>query len=139
MVGFSDASKTGNAACICVQTEYTKNPESSEILVLVDQSIRQIELVDTLILTRIMNKIIGVLQHAIPIEWVFYVTASDISLTWIKNNNDRYKQFIKNQVRKKRANSDVKKLNQISGKENIADLESRRMYFEDFKIDQVRD
>lgn len=70
---------------------------------------------------------------------MFYVTASDISLTWIKNNNDRYKQFIKNQVRKKRANSDVKKLNQISGKENIADLESRRMYFEDFKIDQVRD
>ena len=36
-------------------------------------------------------------------------------------------------------NSDVKKLNQIAGKENIADLESRRMYFEDFKIDQVRD
>lgn len=68
MVGFSDASKTRNAACICVQTEYTKNPESSEILVLVDHSIPQIELVDTLLLTRIMNKIIGVLQHAIPIE-----------------------------------------------------------------------
>ena len=42
-------------------------------------------------------------------------------------------------MRKKRANSDVKKLNKIAGKENIADLESRRMYFEDFKIDQVRD
>ena len=68
LVGFSDPLKTGYAAYIYVQSEYTNDSKSSEILIsktrialLVEQSIPQFELFVTLILTRITKKIIEVL------------------------------------------------------------------------------
>ena len=57
---------------------------------------------------------------------IFCLTDSQAALTWIKNNNYSYKQFIKNQMSQIQANSDVKNMNYIVGKENIADLALRR-------------
>ena len=95
---------------------------------LTNQSIPRLELLGALILSRLMKTVTRALEQFTTINSEVYFIDSQVVITWIKSTAKKYKQFVKNRVAEIRQNSNVKDLEYIQGKENIADLTSRGCY-----------
>ncbi|XP_018377661.1 PREDICTED: uncharacterized protein LOC108770524 [Trachymyrmex cornetzi] len=135
--GFSDASPYAFAAV--VYTRLTSNDGSihtklicskTKVAPLKRMTIPRLELAGAVLLTKLVNHIIKVLnRNYIP---VYLWTDSTVSLTWISNHPSRWKDFVHNRVCYIQETVPQAQWNFVAGRENPADLATRGL-----SIDQL--
>ncbi|GFW88895.1 integrase catalytic domain-containing protein [Trichonephila clavipes] len=127
--GFSDASKRAYAAVYikCFnesgQSQTRLLCSKSRVAPLKTLTIPRLELSAALLLSRLVKKVVPILQ--LPIHKIWMWTDSTIALAWIKTEPHKLKTFVSNRVAEIQALSNDYHWKHVSSKDNPADLISR--------------
>lgn len=127
--GFADASETAYGACVYLRS--TEGNKFASVLLcsktrvapLKTLTIPRLELCAALILVKLVNKIISILD--IKIDNIFYYSDSTIVLSWINTSPHLLKIFVANRVAKINTLSKPHQWGYVNTRENPADLLSR--------------
>ena len=125
--GFSDASNRAYAAVLYLRSVYTDGrilvrivASKSEVAPIKRQSIPRLELLGTLLLARIVNKVNSKFKQLGTINWSDSTTA----LCWIKNERV-WKQYVQHRVEEIRSLTLKNSWRHCPGELNPADIPSR--------------
>ncbi|GFS77685.1 DUF1758 domain-containing protein [Trichonephila clavipes] len=128
--GFSDASERAYAAVVYIkcfnesgQSQTTLLCIKSRVAPLKTLTIPRLELSAALLLSRLVKKVVPILQ--LPIHKIWMWTDSTIALAWIKSEPHKLKTFVRNRVAEIQALSKDYHWKHVSSKNNPADLISR--------------
>ncbi|GFX68158.1 DUF1758 domain-containing protein [Trichonephila clavipes] len=128
--GFSDASERAYAAVLYIKcfNESGQSPtrllcSKSRVAPLKTLTIPRLELSAALLLSRLVKKVVPILQLSIHKIWMW--TDSTIALAWIKIEPHKLKTFVSNRVAEIQALSKDYHWKHVSSKDNPADLISR--------------
>ncbi|GFX37000.1 integrase catalytic domain-containing protein [Trichonephila clavipes] len=128
--GFSDASERAYAAVIYIkcfnesgQSQTRLLCSKSRVAPLKTLTILRLELSAALLLSRLVKKVVPILQ--LPINKIWMWTDSTIALAWIKTEPHKLKTFVSNRVAEIQALSKDYNWKHVSSKNNPADLISR--------------
>ena len=132
LVGFCDASKAAYSAVVFIicksePGESIVSIVTSKIRVapLKEQTIPRLELLDAVILARLIEKTKSEISKTLNIERIICLTDSEVTLNWIQRKNKQYKQFVQNCVVGIRKRTEIGWWYHVAGTENAADLPSR--------------
>ncbi|GFV04346.1 integrase catalytic domain-containing protein [Trichonephila clavipes] len=128
--GFSDASERAYAAVVYIkcfnesgQSQTRLLYSKSRVAPLKTLTIPRLELSAALLLSRLVKKVVPILQLSIHKIWMW--TDSTIALAWIKTEPHKLKTFVSNRVTEIQALSKDYHWKHVSSKNNPADLISR--------------
>ncbi|GFW40660.1 integrase catalytic domain-containing protein [Trichonephila clavipes] len=128
--GFSDASERAYAAVVYIkcfnesgQSQTRLLCSKSRVASLKTLTIPRLELSAALLLSRLVKKVVPILQ--LPIHKIWMWTDSTIALAWIKTERHKLKTFVSNRVAEIQALSKDYHWKHVSSKDNPADLISR--------------
>ncbi|GFS52603.1 integrase catalytic domain-containing protein [Trichonephila clavipes] len=128
--GFSDASERAYAAVAYIkcfnesgQSQTRLLCSKSRVAPLKTLTIPRLELSAALLLSRLVKKVVPILQ--LPIHKIWMWTDSTIALAWIKTEPHKLKTFVSNRVVEIQALSNDYHWKHVSSKNNPADLISR--------------
>ncbi|GFX27442.1 integrase catalytic domain-containing protein [Trichonephila clavipes] len=128
--GFSDASERAYAAVVYIkcfnesgQSQTRLLCSKSRVAPLKTLTIPRLELSAALLLSRLVKKVVPILQ--LPIHKIWMWTDSTIALAWIKTEPHKLKTFVSNRVAEIQALSKDYHWKHVSSKYNPADLISR--------------
>ncbi|GFU50594.1 integrase catalytic domain-containing protein [Trichonephila clavipes] len=128
--GFSDASERAYAAVVYIkcfnesgQSQTRLLCSKSRVAPLKTLTIPRLELSAALLLSRLVKKVVPILQ--LPINKIWMWTDSTIALAWIKTEPHKLKTFVSNRVAEIQALSKDYHWKHVSSKNNHADLISR--------------
>ncbi|GFT82462.1 integrase catalytic domain-containing protein [Trichonephila clavipes] len=128
--GFSDASERAYAAVVYIkcfnesgQSQTRLLCSKSRVAPLKTLTIPRLELSAALLLSRLVKKVVPILQLSIHKIWMR--TDSTIALAWIKTEPHKLKTFVSNRVAEIQALSKDYHWKHVSSKNNPADLISR--------------
>ncbi|GFU93618.1 DUF1758 domain-containing protein [Trichonephila clavipes] len=128
--GFSDASERAYAAVVYIkcfnesgQSQTRLLCSKSRVAPLKTLTIPRLELSAALLLSRLVKKVVPILQLSIHKIWMW--TDSTIALAWIKTEPHKLKTFVSNRVAEIQALSKDYHWKHVSSKNNPADLISR--------------
>ncbi|GFW66665.1 integrase catalytic domain-containing protein [Trichonephila clavipes] len=128
--GFSDASERAYAAVVYIkcfnesgQSQTRLLCSKSRVAPLKTLTIPRLELSAALLLSRLVKKVVPILQ--LPIHKIWMWTDSTIALAWIKTEPHKLKTFVSNRVADIQALSKDYHWKHVSSKDNPADLISR--------------
>ncbi|GFW89662.1 integrase catalytic domain-containing protein [Trichonephila clavipes] len=128
--GFSDASERAYAAVVYIkcfnesgQSQTRLLCSKSRVAPLKTLTIPRLELSAALLLSRLVKKVVPILQ--LPIHKIWMWTDSTIALAWIKTKPHKLKTFVSNRVAEIQALSKDYHWKHVSSKNNPADLISR--------------
>ncbi|GFW09974.1 integrase catalytic domain-containing protein [Trichonephila clavipes] len=128
--GFSDASERAYAAVVYIkcfnesgQSQTRLLCSKSRVAPLKTVTIPRLELSAALLLSRLVKKVVPILQ--LPINKIWMWTDSTIALAWIKTEPHKLKTFVSNRVAEIQALSKDYHWKHVSSKNNPADLISR--------------
>ncbi|GFX42108.1 integrase catalytic domain-containing protein [Trichonephila clavipes] len=128
--GFSDASERAYAAVVYIkcfneagQSQTRLLCNKSRVAPLKTLTIPRLELSAALLLSRLVKKVVPILQLSIHKIWMW--TDSTIALAWIKTEPHKLKTFVSNRVAEIQALSKDYHWKHVSSKNNPADLISR--------------
>ncbi|GFS60007.1 DUF1758 domain-containing protein [Trichonephila clavipes] len=128
--GFSDASERAYAAAVYIkcfnesgQSQTRLLCSKSRVAPLKTLTIPRLELSAALLLSRLVKKVVPILQ--LPINKIWMWTDSTIALAWIKTEPNKLKTFVSNRVAEIQALSKDYHWKHVSSKDNPADLISR--------------
>ncbi|GFT45532.1 DUF1758 domain-containing protein [Trichonephila clavipes] len=128
--GFSDASERAYAAVVYIkcfnesgQSQTRLLCSKSRVAPLKTLTIPRLELSAALLLSRLVKKVVPILQLSIHKIWMW--TDSTITLAWIKTEPHKLKTFVSNRVAEIQALSKDYHWKHVSSKNNPADLISR--------------
>ncbi|GFV51652.1 integrase catalytic domain-containing protein [Trichonephila clavipes] len=128
--GFSDASERAYAAVVYIkcfnesgQSQTRLLCSKSRVAPLKTLTIPRLELSAALLLSRLVKKVVPILQLSIHKIWMW--TDSTIALAWIKTEPHKLKTFVNNRVAEIQALSKDYHWKHVSSKNNPADLISR--------------
>ncbi|GFU09777.1 DUF1758 domain-containing protein [Trichonephila clavipes] len=128
--GFSDASERAYAAVVYIkcfnesgQSQTRLLCSKSRVAPLKTLTIPRLELSAALLLSRLVKKVVPILQ--LPINKIWMWTDSTIALAWIKTEPHKLKTFVSNRVAEIQALSKDYHWKHVSSKNNPADLISR--------------
>ncbi|GFW81315.1 integrase catalytic domain-containing protein [Trichonephila clavipes] len=128
--GFSDASERAFAAVVYIkcfnesgQSQARLLCSKSRVAPLKTLTIPRLELSAALLLSRLVKKVVPILQ--LPIHKIWMWTDSTIALAWIKTEPHKLKTFVSNRVAEIQALSKDYHWKHVSSKNNPADLISR--------------
>ncbi|GFW71752.1 integrase catalytic domain-containing protein [Trichonephila clavipes] len=128
--GFSDASERSYAAVVYIkcfnesgQSQTRLLCSKSRVAPLKTLTIPRLELSAALLLSRLVKKVVPILQLSIHKIWMW--TDSTIALAWIKTEPHKLKTFVSNRVAEIQALSKDYHWKHVSSKNNPADLISR--------------
>ncbi|GFT62879.1 integrase catalytic domain-containing protein [Trichonephila clavipes] len=128
--GFSDASERAYAAVVYIkcfnesgQSQTRLLCSKSRVAPLKTLTIPRLELSAALLLSRLVKKVVPILQ--LPIHKIWMWTDSTIALAWIKTEPHKLKTFVSNRVAEIQALSKDYHWKHVSSKNNPADLISR--------------
>ena len=129
MVGFSDASKLAYGALVYLRSESKDKVDTnllmskSRVAPLKVQSMPRLELLGALVLSKMSSLILDTIE--IPISNVFMFSDSKTALSWIKNSQHQFKQFVEERAKTIRKNTSSDDWRHVKGNENPADLTTR--------------
>ncbi|GFU96986.1 integrase catalytic domain-containing protein [Trichonephila clavipes] len=128
--GFFDASERAYAAVVYIkcfnesgQSQTRLLCSKSRVAPLKTLTIPRLELSAALLLSRLVKKVVPILQF--PINKIWMWTDSTIALAWIKTEPHKLKTFVSNRVAEIQALSKDYHWKHVSSKDNPADLISR--------------
>ncbi|GFU96749.1 integrase catalytic domain-containing protein [Trichonephila clavipes] len=128
--GFSDASERAYAAVVYIkcfnesgQSQTRLLCSKSRVAPLKTLIIPRLELSAALLLSRLVKKVVPILQ--LPINKIWMWTDSTIALAWIKTEPHKLKTFVSNRVAEIQALSKDYHWKHVNSKDNPADLISR--------------
>ncbi|GFW17373.1 integrase catalytic domain-containing protein [Trichonephila clavipes] len=128
--GFSDASERAYAAVVYIkcfnesgQSQTRLLCSKSRVAPLKTLTIPRLELSAALLLSRLVKKVVPILQ--LPINKIWMWTDSTIALAWIKTEPHKLKAFVSNRVAEIQALSKDYHWKHVSSKNNPANLISR--------------
>ncbi|GFT27015.1 integrase catalytic domain-containing protein [Trichonephila clavipes] len=128
--GFSDASERAYASVVYIkcfnesgQSQTRLLCSKSRVAPLKTLTIPRLELSAALLLSRLVKKVVPILQ--LPIHKIWMWTDSTIALAWIKTEPHKLKTFVSNRVAEIQALSKDYHWKHVSSKDNPADLISR--------------
>ncbi|GFX04812.1 integrase catalytic domain-containing protein [Trichonephila clavipes] len=128
--GFSDASERAYAAVVYIKCFNESGQSQTRLLCskfrvapLKTLTIPSLELSAALLLSRLVKKVVPILQ--LPIHKIWMWTDSTIALAWIKTEPHKLKTFVSNRVAEIQALSKDYHWKHVSSKNNPADLISR--------------
>ncbi|GFW21235.1 DUF1758 domain-containing protein [Trichonephila clavipes] len=128
--GFSDASERAYAAVVYIkcfnesgQSQTRLLCSKSRVAPLKTLTIPRLELSAALLLSRLVKKVVPILQLSIHKIWMW--TDSTIALAWIKTEPHKLKTFVSNRVAEIQTLSKDYHWKHVSSKNNPADLISR--------------
>ncbi|GFX75907.1 integrase catalytic domain-containing protein [Trichonephila clavipes] len=128
--GFADASERAYAAVVYIkcfnesgQSQTRLLCSKSRVAPLKTLTIPRLELSAALLLSRLVKKVVPILQLPIHKSWMW--TDSTIALAWIKTEPHKLKTFVSNRVAEIQALSKDYHWKHVSSKNNPADLISR--------------
>ncbi|GFX48096.1 integrase catalytic domain-containing protein [Trichonephila clavipes] len=128
--GFSDASERAYAGVVYIkcfnesgQSQTRLLCSKSRVAPLKTLTIPRLELSAALLLSRLVEKVVPILQ--LPIHKIWMWTDSTIALAWIKTEPHKFKTFVSNRVAEIQALSKDYHWKHVSSKDNPADLISR--------------
>ena len=131
--GFGDGSEVAYAAAVYLRMETSQGVyaqllmSKSRVVPLARQTIPRIELLASLILSRLVNRVRTALIPVVKVDEIFCWTDSTTTLHWIKGVGKEFKQFVENRVTEIRQNVSPESWNHCPGLQNPADLPSRGM------------
>lgn len=133
LVGFSDASELGYAACVYLVTKeahpkVTLLTSKSKVAPLKTLSIPRLELLGAHLLSKLIKMTKASIETLIPITDIILFSDSTIVLSWIKAPPHTLKTFVANRVIKILDQVEDAKWYHVASKENPADLASRGLY-----------
>ncbi|GFV52642.1 integrase catalytic domain-containing protein [Trichonephila clavipes] len=128
--GFSDASERDHAPVLYIkcfnesgQSQARLLCSKSRVAPLKTLTIPRLELSAALLLSRLVKKVVPILQ--LPIHKIWMWTDSTIALAWIKTEPHKLKTFVSNRVAEIQALSKDYHWKHVSSKDNPTDLISR--------------
>ncbi|GFX04814.1 DUF1758 domain-containing protein [Trichonephila clavipes] len=128
--GFSDASERAYAAVVYIKCFNESGQSQTRLLCskfrvapLKTLTIPRLELSAALLLSRLVKKVVPILQ--LPIHKIWMWTDSTIALAWIKTEPHKLKTFVSNRVAEIQALSKDYHWKHVSSKNNPVDLISR--------------
>jgi len=136
--GFGDSSEVAYAAVVYLKIETSKGActrlvmSKTRVARLAKQTIPRLELLATLILSRLVERVCVALP-VIKVDEVYCWTDPTTTLHLIKGVGREYKQFVESRVREIRQNVPPESWSHCLGIENPADLPSRGMNAEALK------
>ena len=127
IIGYYDASEKAYSAVTYLRVTYQNGQVSSQIIAAKTRvspvkvlTIPRLELMSSLLLARLVHSVCSALTN------VLCLIDSAITLAWIQNEKKQYKQLVQNRVRVERELTKMDMWYHLLGKDNIADLLSRR-------------
>ena len=128
--GFCDASQYAYGACIYLRTMYPSGTYRAKLLCakskvapLKQLTIPRLELCAALLLARLTNKIIKIIN--IPISEKFNWSDSSIVLAWIRLNPSTLKTFVSHRINEIQSLTDISDWHYVPSSKNPADILSR--------------
>ena len=91
------------------------------------QTIPRLELLSNLTASRLVKSASQALENVVKVDDVVNWTDSVIPLSWIRNNDKEYKQFVENRVNEIRRNAPPERWRYCPTSENPADIVSREI------------
>lgn len=145
IIGFCDASMGAYAAVIYLRSEHHGDinvrfvAAKTRVAPQKGMTIPRLELLSTLLLSKLIVTIHNALQHELPLcdELVCY-TDSKVSLHWILGVNKEWKQFVENHVISIRSSVPPQFWKHCSGVTNPADTPSRGMSASELHVNPLR-
>ncbi|GFU72552.1 uncharacterized protein TNCV_729611 [Trichonephila clavipes] len=128
--GLSDASERAYASVVYIKCFNESGQYKTRLLCSKSRvaplkilTIQRLELSAVLLLSRLVKKVVPILQ--LPIHKIWMWTDSTIALVWIKTEPHKLKTFVNNRVSETQILSKDCQLKHVSSKNNPADLFSR--------------
>ena len=131
LIGFSDASQSAFGSVVYARAESRFGVHvnllaaKSRIAPLNTQSLPRLELLGCLTLANTSKLVSAALAPAVCIESRHYFSDSRTALCWIRNKENRFKQFVEARARQIRTATDEAAWKHVKGELNPADLTTR--------------
>lgn len=131
LIGFADASERAYGSVIYLQVNSHSNLtvrlvcSKSKVAPLKTISIARLELCATVLLSKLMRKVLDNFESRYKISNVFAFTDSKVVLCWINSSPHRWQTFVANRVVKVVDNVPASCFHHVAGVENPADCLSR--------------
>ena len=136
--GFSDSSEKAYGGAVYLRLKDEDERIRSHLLMsktrlapIKRKTLPRLELCGALVLARLMNYVIKALK--LEVSQVFYWTDAMIVLNWIRRPAGIWTTFVANRVQEIQERSEPRQWNRVGGKENPADLLTRRMKVKELK------
>ena len=129
LIGFSDSSQGAFGVAIYARLESKEGIDSNLIFAKSrvappKRTLPQKELLGAVLLSNVLSTVQGVYSSLPNLENHLF-SDSETVLCWIKNENERYKQFVENRAVSIRESTEAEKWKHVRGDENPADLTTR--------------
>ena len=130
--GFCDASKQGYGAAIYSKSTYQSGEIETNLITsktrvapMEGPTLPRLELLSTLLLTRLMNSVENALSKCFPFDRKCYWNDSQVALAWINATHKEFKPFVENRLKKIRELSNPADWGYVESEINSADVITR--------------
>ena len=128
---FGDASESSYGACVYLRCEHSEGircdliASKTRVAPMSKQTIPRLELLSSLLASRLTESVKKALNDVKNIESVTYWSDSTVVLSWIRNSNKEFKQFVENRLVEIRKLAPPELWRYVPTKQNPADIASR--------------
>ena len=128
---FGDASESSYGACVYLRCEHSEGihcdliASKTRVAPMSKQTIPRLELLSSLLACRLTESVKKALDDVKSIDSVTYWSDSTVVLSWIRNSNKEFKQFVENRLREIRRLAPSELWKYVPTKQNPADIASR--------------
>lgn len=130
--GFCDASKQGYGATVYNKSTYKSGEIETNLITsktrvapIKGPTLPRLELLSTLLLTRLMNSVESALSDSFPFDRKRYWNDSQIALAWIEATHKEFKPFVENRLKDIRKHSKPDEWGYVKSEMNPADVITR--------------
>ena len=128
---FGDASESSYGACVYLRCEHLEGihcdliASKTRVAPMSKQTIPRLELLSSLLASRLTESVKKAMSEVKSINSTTYWSDSTVVLSWIRNSNKEYKQFVENRLQEIRKLAPSKLWKYVPTKQNPANIASR--------------
>ena len=138
LIAFSDASEIAFGGTIYLRTETTEGIDSNLLVAKSrvapkGQTLPRKELIGALQIAKLFDVARKVVTPVLSIDNEFYFSDSKTALSWIRNKEGRFKQFVERRAKTIRETTESSAWKHVKGVENPADIATRAISLSELK------